>query len=126
MSRHTSSTSNRLVLLMACAVAASMAIPGVSNAATGRKPYAATVTPSVGVAAGATASFTLTLKNDSPPQPLGSANLSVAVNHDPSVSTALMSSLVPKYAGILCLRVACIGPKADFRDSQTKPGSGPR
>jgi hypothetical protein len=58
------------------------------SAAAPPKPYAAVVSPGTGVASGGTVGFTLTLKNDARPQSLGSANLTVAANHDPSIPTS--------------------------------------
>ncbi len=74
-----------LALLVALAGWASLATSASANTAT--KPYAATVTPGP-VGGGQTLAFTLKVTNDANPQPLGSANLTVAVNHDPLVSAA--------------------------------------
>jgi len=76
-----------LALLVALAGWASFAGPAAANTST--KPYAATVTPGP-VGGGATVAFTLKVTNDAQPQPLGSANLTMAVNHDPSISAAFV------------------------------------
>ena len=78
----------RVMCLPVLVIGAWVAAPLTPSGAASFKPYAATVAPAVGVSSGGTVSFTLTLKNDTKPQSLGSMNLTVAVNHDPSVLTS--------------------------------------
>ena len=70
---------------LAVLVAAAWIVAPSAASAVPSKPYAAIVSPSTGVLAGGTVGFTLTVKNDASPQSLGSVNLTVAANHDPSV-----------------------------------------
>src|ERR1041385_4889674 len=77
-----------LALLVVLAGWASLATSASANTTT--KPYAASVTPSP-VSGGATVAFTLKVTNDAHPQPLGSANLTIAVNHDPLVSAVFIA-----------------------------------